>query len=66
MKTTKAGFVNPNGQKNLGRVGKSSSHWNQYLYKMKCQHDGHEYQANGCDIFERKCPRHQNGHPSSV
>ncbi len=30
---------------------------------IRCKHCGHEYGANGGDIFERKCPKCQDGRP---
>ena len=36
---------------------------NQYVYAMRCRNSGHEYGANGSDIFQRKCPNCQGGAP---
>ena len=57
MKTTDAGYINKNNQKNLGCVGLSDTHYNQKFYQMKCLNCGHEYKANGCDVWLRKCPK---------
>ena len=55
--TTVVGFVNDNKQENLGCLGKAGTHANQMAYRMKCHVCGHIYEANGCDIFLRKCPK---------
>lgn len=57
MKTTNAGYINKNNQKNLGCAGVSNTHHNQKFYHMKCLDCGYEYMANGCDVWFRKCPR---------
>ena len=57
MKTTDAGYINKNNQKNLGCCGISKTHYNQKLFEMECLDCGHKYMANGCDVWLRKCPR---------
>ena len=61
MKTTDAGYINKNNQKNLGYVGKSETHYNQRFFQMECLDCGHKYFANGCDVWLRKCPVCQVG-----
>ena len=56
MKTTDAGYINRNNQKNLGLRGVSDTHYNQKFFEMECLECGHKYLANGCDIWLRKCP----------
>ena len=56
MKTTDAGYINKNNQKNLGYRGVSDTHYNQKFFEMECLDCGHKYLANGCDIWLRKCP----------
>ena len=56
MKTTDAGYINKNNQKNLGYKGKSETHYNQSFFEMECLDCGHKYLANGCDVWLRKCP----------
>ena len=56
MKATDVGYINKNNQKNLGCCGKSSTHYNQRFFKMLCLNCGHNYFANGCDVWLRKCP----------
>lgn len=63
MKTTEAGYINRNEQKNLGRTEERGTDNNQWFYKMQCQKCGWVYLANGSDIFQRKCPNCQGGRP---
>ena len=56
MKTTDAGYINKNNQKNLGYRGVSETHYNQSFFEMECLDCGHKYMANGCDVWLRKCP----------
>lgn len=56
MKTTDAGYINKNNQKNLGYKGVSETHYNQRFFEMECLDCGHKYLANGCDVWLRKCP----------
>jgi 5-methylcytosine-specific restriction endonuclease McrA len=56
MKTTDAGYINKNNQKNLGFRGISETHYNQKFFQMECLDCGHKYMANGCDVWLRKCP----------
>ena len=59
MKTTDAGYINKNNQKNLGLRGASDTHYNQKFYEMECLDCGHKYMANGCDVWLRRCPNCQ-------
>ena len=63
MKTTDIGYVNKNGQINLGRTEERGTDHGQWFYKMECQNCGHVYKANGTDIWQRKCPKCQGGKP---
>ena len=56
MKTTDAGYINKNNQKNLGYRGVSETHTSAKSYEMECLVCGHKYLANGCDVWLRKCP----------
>lgn len=58
-KTLEMGHVNRNNQKNCGCTGKEGNHKGQLLYAMKCIECGYEYEANGCDVWLRKCPKCQ-------
>ena len=63
LKTTEPGYVNRNGQENMGKTMEMGTDHGQWFYKMKCQKCCHIYKANGSDIFQRKCPRCQGGRP---
>ena len=56
MKSTDAGYINKNNQKNLGYRGISETHVCAKSYDMECLDCGHKYLTNGCDIWLRKCP----------
>lgn len=64
--TTDIGYTNDNLQTNLGRTEYSGTDHMQHLYKMRCGNCGHEYHANGSDIFQKKCPRCQGGANTSM
>ena len=59
--TTDRGYVNCNGQKNLGRSGRKGTDHGQYFYNIICTKCGKQYEANGSDLFIKKCPECQNG-----
>ena len=56
MNSTDAGYINRNNQRNLGYIGESKTHYNQRFFRMECLNCGHIYEANGCDVWLRKCP----------
>jgi hypothetical protein len=62
-KTTRPGYRNRNGQVNLRPTGLPGNDHLQYIYVLRCDSCGHEYGANGSDIFQRKCPACQGGKP---
>ena len=55
-KTTKAGYVNKNGQEVLRVTNLPGNDHNQVVYVLRCGSCGHCYGANGSDIWQRKCP----------
>ena len=61
--TTKVGFVNRNGQVVIRKTSLAGTDYGQSIYQLGCSGCGYVYGANGADIFERKCPRCQNGAP---
>ena len=66
--TTRAGFINPNQQKNLGKRQpplEGTDNY-QYVYVMNCTKCGLIYGANGSDIHLRKCPNCQGGKPGNT
>jgi hypothetical protein len=62
-KTTKPGYRNRNDQVNLRPTGLPGTDHGQSIYVLRCERCSNEYGANGSDIFQRKCPRCQNGAP---
>lgn len=61
--STEQGFVNKNQQRNNGRTELPGTDNQQWFYEMECLGCGHQYYANGSDIWQRKCPKCQNGRP---
>ncbi|MGE5495404.1 MAG: hypothetical protein ACM3S4_08920 [Burkholderiales bacterium] len=61
--STTEGYINKNNQKNLGKTDRPGSGHLQWFYQMQCLKCGHEYYANGHDIWLRKCPVCQGGRP---
>lgn len=59
--TTDEGYINKNGQRNMGRTTIQGTDFGQNLYVMRCEHCKKEYFANGTDIFLKKCPQCQGG-----
>ena len=56
-KTLVEGYVNRNNQENRGCLNKPGNHYNQMAYLLHCNECGFEYEANGCDVAIRKCPK---------
>lgn len=56
-KTLQIGYINKNNQENLGCMNKTGNHYNQMAYLLHCNKCGYEYEANGCDVAIRKCPK---------
>ncbi len=61
--TTQVGYVNRNGQEVIRPTGNAGTDHGQYVYVLRCRGCGHEYGANGSDIFQRRCPNHGGGAP---
>ncbi len=59
--TTQPGYVNRNDQTVLRATGLPGTDYGQSIYVLRCGDCGHEYGANGSDIFQRKCPTCQDG-----
>ena len=64
--TTTPGYCNRNGQTVLRSTGLAGTDHGQSVYVLRCGGCGHEYGANGSDIFERRCPVCQGGKPGLV
>lgn len=64
-KTTIRGYENKHGQVNLGRTEppRSGNDHLQFVYVIHCPRCVKNYGANGSDIWQRKCPFHQDGMP---
>lgn len=61
--TTENGYENRNRQVVMRDTGMPGTDHNQRIYHLRCLNCGHEYGANGADIFERKCPDCGGGKP---
>jgi hypothetical protein len=59
--TTRIGYVNKNGQVVVRNSRMPGTDNNQVVYQLGCSQCGEVYGANGTDIFERKCPKCQDG-----
>lgn len=61
--TTRVGYINRNGQKNLGHIDPPRAGTDHYqnVYILQCTKCEHVYGSNGFDIFQRKCPSCQGG-----
>ena len=65
-RSTDKGYVNRNNQLNMGKTDLDGTDHMQKLYMMRCQDCGHEYFANGSDIFLKKCPKCQGGADTGI
>jgi hypothetical protein len=61
--TTDAGYRNRHGQTVLCDTGVPGTDYGQRVYLLQCNVCGSIYGSNGSDVFERKCPDHQEGAP---
>jgi hypothetical protein len=61
--TTEPGYRNRNGQVVIRSTHLAGTDHYQYVYVLRCGNCGHEYGANGSDIFQRRCPNCQGGAP---
>ncbi len=66
--TTSRGYINRNGQINLGRTdpARHGSDHNQYVYVLHCPCCVRNYGANGSDIHLRQCPYCSAGAPGET
>jgi hypothetical protein len=62
-KSTQPGYVNRNSQVVIRNTRLPGTDRGQSVYQLACVICGHVYGANGCDVFERKCPKCQGGRP---
>jgi hypothetical protein len=61
--TTDIGYRNRNHQTVIRKTDHAGNDHNQVVYVLKCSKCGHEYGANGSDIWQRRCPKHDRGAP---
>ena len=61
--TTETGYRNRKREVVVRPTPLASTDHNQYVYVLRCGDCGHEYGANGSDIFQRNCPTCQGGAP---
>jgi hypothetical protein len=59
--STSVGFVNSNGQVVIRNTGSPGTGFGQTIYQLGCSLCGYVYGTNGSDIFDRKCPKCDNG-----
>ena len=60
---TKPGYKNRNGQTVLRPTNRPGTDHNQRVYVLEYGSCGHQYGANGWDIWERRCPCCGGGRP---
>lgn len=58
---TEPGRVNKNNQKVVLATGEPGSLLGQRFFLMECLDCASQYKSNGCDIWLRKCPKHDGG-----
>lgn len=61
--TTDIGYTNKHKQRVVRRTNDAGNDHLQRVYVLKCQVCGNEYGANGSDIWQRRCPKHDHGKP---
>jgi plasmid stabilization system protein ParE len=61
--STAPGHVNRNDQEVIRRTELPGNDHQQRVYELRCGRCDHRYGANGSDIFQRLCPRCQDGAP---
>lgn len=61
MKSTELNYVNNNNQRNIGKTTEPGTDNCSILYAMCCDNCGYKYFANSTNIYEKKCPKCQEG-----
>jgi hypothetical protein len=61
--TTDVGYTNKHGQRVIRATNEPGNDHMQRIYVLRCSSCEHEYGANGSDIWQRRCPNHDNGAP---
>jgi hypothetical protein len=60
---TSIGFRNRDGQQVIRKTARPGSAPGQRVFILHCTVCDHEYGADGCDIYDRLCPKCQDGPP---
>jgi hypothetical protein len=60
---TSIGFRNRDGQQVIRKTEREGSVPGQRVFILHCTVCDHEYGADGCDIYDRLCPKCQDGPP---
>lgn len=60
---TTIGFCNRDGQQVIRKTEREGSAPGQRVFILRCTVCDHEYGADGCDIYDRLCPKCQDGPP---
>jgi hypothetical protein len=61
---TTIGFRNREGQQVIRKTDRPGGAPGQRVFILHCTVCDHEYGADGCDIYDRLCPKCQDGPPS--
>ena len=62
LRTTDTGYINRNNQCTIMEVNIPGNDHNQpHSYILRCTVCSYKYRVNGTDIWQRKCPKCQNG-----
>ena len=57
---TAIGFRNREGQEVVRKTGREGTTLDQRVFVLRCSVCGHEYDCDGCDIYDRLCPNCQD------
>ncbi|HEY7445503.1 MAG TPA: hypothetical protein VH701_23955 [Vicinamibacterales bacterium] len=60
---TSIGYRNRDGQRVIRKTEREGSAVGQRVFILHCTVCDHEYGADGCDIYDRLCPKCQDGPP---
>ena len=60
---TAIGYRNREGQQVIRKTARTGSAPGQRVFVLHCTVCDHEYGADGCDIYDRLCPKCQDGPP---
>ena len=63
VQITTIGFRNREGQQVIRKTARAGSAPGQRVFVLHCTVCDHEYGADGCDIYDRLCPKCQDGPP---